>query len=313
MNAGLERVLVTGAGGFIGTTVVRALVTRGYAVRAVGRHTRPVSVKEAEQIRWHVADLLDAAAVDSLIETTRPARLIHLAWETRHPEFWTAPSNLDWTSATLHLARRFAEHGGRRFIGLGSCAEYSWIESETSAFDEMRSARLPATLYGEAKNSAFNVLSKFFSNEGIEFAWACLFHPYGPGEDRATLVPATIKSLLSGQPAWCTAGSQQLDFIYVADVAEAIAALAGSGATGRFNVGTGQGTSVAEVVTMIGDVLGRRDLLRQGALPSRAGDPARLVARIERMQNEAGWWPRTSLEHGIRETIAWWRGRSDTE
>jgi nucleoside-diphosphate-sugar epimerase len=282
------RALVTGASGFIGTAVVKALRAKGY------------------DVHFDRVNLLEPHCARRLMQTVQPDLLVHLAWETTHGQFWDAPANLDWTAATLQLAREFAAAGGKCFVGLGSCAEYSWHNLNGNSIDEC-SPRAPLTLYGAAKNACFEVLSRFFEHGPTTFAWGRLFLPYGPGDQRPTLVPQLIQSLLAGKPVPLTTGSQVRDFIYVDDAACAIAALAGASTSGAFNICTGLGASVADVALRIAAQTGRPDLLRFGALPTRQGDPPFLVGCASKITSETGWRAQVPLDEGIRETLRWWR------
>ncbi|HEX4229462.1 MAG TPA: NAD(P)-dependent oxidoreductase [Bryobacteraceae bacterium] len=299
------RALVTGASGFIGLPVVRALDAEGYDVQGA---SRSVPASPSPNIVWHRVNLLEPGSVDRLIQESKPDVLVHLAWEMTHGEFWDAPVNLRWTDVTLQLAREFAAGGGTRFVGLGSCAEYSW--DNLNAGDPIRetSPRTPRTLYGAAKNECLEALSRFFGRgSSVSFAWGRLFLPYGPGDRRPTLIPELTRALLAGEPGLLTAGTQIRDFIYVDDAARAIAALAGTSVTGAFNIATGVGNSVADVAFRVATETGRPDLLRIGSLASRDGDPSWLVGCPQKITSETGWRPRVPLDEGIRETLRWWR------
>src|SRR5215470_6844733 len=101
----MVRALVTGASGFLGLPIVRALDTRGYEVHGVSRsRSRP----QGAPGEWHVADLLDPHAGQRLIQRVMPHVLVHAAWETTHGQYWGAPVNGTWASVTLELARAFA-------------------------------------------------------------------------------------------------------------------------------------------------------------------------------------------------------------
>src|SRR5687768_4647832 len=93
-GAAVKRVLLTGAGGFIGREMPRLLVERGYEVHSAGRH-RPEGVTT-----HHICDLL-RDDLDRLAETVGATHLLHLAWYTEPGRFWDAPENLDWAAASL--------------------------------------------------------------------------------------------------------------------------------------------------------------------------------------------------------------------
>jgi nucleoside-diphosphate-sugar epimerase len=138
-------------------------------------------------------------------------------------------------------------------------------------------------------------------------AWARIFLLYGPHEGHKRLVPSVVRPLLAGREAACTDGSQIRDVMHVEDVGSAIAALCGSQVTGAVNIGTGQPIALSDVVREIGRQLGRSDLLRLGALPTRPDDPLVLVPDTRRLNSEVGFKARYDLANGIAETIAFWR------
>ncbi len=304
------RALVTGASGFIGALVVRALMAEGHQVIGVSRSIPPPDGLAAPAILWLEADLLKAQSADRLMQAAKPDALVHLAWETKHGEFWTSPANAEWLSATLELARAFAAAGGQRFVGLGSCAEYSWDGLRHGEAISETSPCTPHSVYGASKSACFEQLRALFPGGRVSFAWGRLFFPYGPGDCRPALVPQVIRSLLAGEPALTSAGIQVRDFIYVDDAARAIASLVSAEASGAFNICTGVGVAVAEMASRVATAAGRLELLRTGALAVREGDPGWLVGSPQRIASETGWRARTPLDEGIRETLRWWRERT---
>src|SRR5262249_16760441 len=115
------KVVVTGASGFIGRHSLPALVARGHEVHAMARRAL-----QLPRLPAHVCDLLDPHATAALIARVRPTHLLHFAWYAVPGKYWTAPENLDWVAATLHLLRGFAASGGQRVVMAGTCAEYDW-------------------------------------------------------------------------------------------------------------------------------------------------------------------------------------------
>lgn len=141
-------------------------------------------------------------------------------------------------------------------------------------------------------------------------AWPRLFFLYGPREHPARLVPSVTNALLAGQPAECTAGTQQRDFLHVEDAAAALVQLVLSDVTGPVNIGSGEAVSVKTVVETIADIVGRPDLLRLGAKPMPPNEPPLLVADVRRLRNEVKWAPRIGLRQGLEDTVVWWRRRN---
>jgi nucleoside-diphosphate-sugar epimerase len=95
----------------------------------------------------------------------------------------------------------------------------------------------------------------------------------------------------------------------VADVGAAFAAVLDSGLEGPVNIGSDERIALADLTGRIGRRIGRPELVRLGARPTSATEPPVLVPRIRRLRDEAQWRPRFTLDAGLDDTIAWWRGR----
>lgn len=296
----MKRVLITGARGFVGQHCVPELLRAGYEVHAVSS----VSVPSSENIAWHRCDLLDAEQTDALLKQVRPSHLLHTAWYVTPGKFWSAPENLLWVRASLQLLLSFQITGGQRIVILGTGAEYAVSPTPCS---ESSTPLAPDSLYGVSKNALHSMVAAYCRQSGLSHAWGRVFIPYGPGEAKARLVPYVINSLLDNQPAKCSAGTQLRDFVYVEDAANALVTLLGSKLEGAVNIGSGRAVLLSDVVTAIGRVLDRSDLIQLGAIPSNPSEAPVYTAGTERLYDELGWHPQYDLRRALQKTIDWWK------
>lgn len=302
------RVLITGAGGFIGSQVVRQVLREGHAVAAVLRPGEPSERLSdcLDSVSLFRCDLLEGGAVRRLVAETRPEKALHLAWYVKTGKYWQARENLDCVRMSLALAQALAEAGCSRFVGAGTCAEYDW---NYGLLTEDATPLKPRSLYGICKNATREVLQAFCAQAGMGFAWTRFFLLYGPREAKERLVPYVVLTLLKGEVAKCTPGDQARDFLYVEDAASAMWAVAKSGLSGPVNIGSGEAIKVRTLVESVARHLHGEENLALGALPSDPQDPPLLLADVHRLASVVGWKSSVSLEEGVARTCEWWRSR----
>jgi nucleoside-diphosphate-sugar epimerase len=268
-------VLLTGATGFVGRQVLRALNECGAPVRAVVREGKQDRLKAADGIeRILVSRDLFAHESDWWADVCKGIdTVIHVAWHVEPPTYLRSPKNLDCLSGTLSLAKGAAQAGLRRFVGIGTCFEYELTGGTLSVRTPLR----PLTPYAGAKAAAFMALSQWLPEQKVEFAWCRLFYLYGEGEDSRRLVPYLRAKLTAGEPAELTSGTQVRDYLDVREAGRMIVETALGIVQGPVNVCSGIPITVRQFAEQIADEYGRRDLLRFGARSDNLIDPPYVV------------------------------------
>lgn len=290
------RVLVTGANGFVGAHLVRALSDRGgLVVHALDR--TPASAP-AGGVTFHQVDLADHAAIERVVSQVRPELCIHAAWYAEPGKYLESPLNLGLVSATLNLAECLVRAECKRLVGVGTCFEYDtslgWL-SESSA-------TAPRFLYAACKLATFGALDAYTRGTSMTFAWARLFYLYGPGEAKTRLVPSIMDALREGKIAEVTEGEQVRDFLHVSDVASALVAVAMSTLSGPVNIASGVPVTVRALVTEIARLCNAEDRVKFGAVPYRPQDPMFVCANVEKLKS-TGYRPSFDLKRGLRSVL----------
>ena len=284
-------VLVTGASGFIGSRALESLQRAGFDVHSFGR-TTPLH----PTTQHHVGDIFERDQVRAALRSIAPTHILHCAWDVTHGTFWHDPRNLDWVAVTLDFARAALSCGVKRFVVIGTCAEYDWSDSGTVPCKEQDDVA-PGDLYGVAKDCTHRLLAAMFAPSECSFAWARMFHLFGSGEHPARFVPSLTISLKEGREAVCRYGQLVRDFIAVEDAAGALAAIVSSQVSGPVNVASGKGLTLAELAAEIARRMDATHLLRIETNPTK--DPLSMIADVARLRNEVRFVPQLQTQERL--------------
>jgi nucleoside-diphosphate-sugar epimerase len=294
----MMRVLLTGPSGFIGTHCLRRLLAEDCEIHAVNRTGQG---ERHDRVTWHGGDLRDATVAEALIAKIRPTHLLHCAWIATPRVYADSPESADWLRSGVALVFAFGAHGGTRFVGVGSSAEY---DPDERPCREDETPIRPATVYGKCKAATWLAAQAAAQRYGFAAAWGRLFLPYGPGDRTQRLVPTVLESLLAGRPVQVTHGNQQRDFIYAPDAADLLVRLLVSTESGAFNIGTGEATTIRRAVEYLGTRCGRPDLLQLGAMAPPSAEPPVLVADMTKVRARLDWSAATGIQDGLDRVLA---------
>jgi UDP-glucose 4-epimerase len=313
------RVLVTGGAGYIGSVIASRLLAREHAVTVFDDLSRGHRSAVPHGAAFEQGDVRDTAAVTAAILLGRCEAVVHMAAVAEVAESVAHPQryfdiNLHGTETVLESALA----GGVTRIVFSSTAAVYGVPKATPITED--AAVLPTSPYGESKLGGEKLLAAA-GGDRLAVATLRYFNAAGAhgdcGEDHdpeSHLIPLALMAASDGRPLhvfgtdYPTAdGTCMRDYVHVADLADAhIAALEGLPETsGTFNLGTGTGNSVFEVLDAVDAVTGQ-PLVRAPAA-RRPGDPPVLVASCERAAERLGWRPRRTLADCVADAWRWMR------
>jgi UDP-glucose 4-epimerase len=304
-----KRIAVTGGAGFIGSHVVERLAGRNEVVvldnLAVGRLQNLAGAKDRVEVVK--GSILDPKAVKRALGDADA--VLHLAALTSVPESLERP--LAYAEAnvmgTLNVLTAAQETGARRVVLASTCAVYG---RATGPLRE-ESPPDPLSPYAVTKLACEFFCRSAAASGGVEAVALRLFNVYGPRQSAdspyASVVAKFCEAATTGTPATLFGdGSQTRDFVYVGDVAEAFE-LAGTakGVAGEvINVGSGQETSIADLVRVVGEIRGKPlEIVRK---PTREGEVMRSRADPWKARSLLGFQAKVSLREGLRRTLDAW-------
>ena len=313
-----ERVLVTGAGGFIGSHLVEALVREGYRVRAFVRYVSGGSIGNLQWLPSEVlselelvrGDIRDADAVRRACRGC--SSVLHLAASISIPYSTVHPREVIETNVvgTLNVLSALLEADSIDRVVVTSTSEV-FGTAQRVPMDEQHPLR-PQSPYAASKVAADKLAESFFHSYGLPVVILRPFNTYGPRQTARAIVPTIILQALQRHEIRLGRLETTRDLLYVADTVAAflccLRAPAESVLGESFNVGTGQEVSIGELCRRLCTLLGKPELpvrCEERRLRPEQGEVYRLCADSRKARQRLGWEPRYSLEEGLHETIAW--------
>lgn len=312
------KILVTGGAGYIGSICVEEMLNRGHGIAVLDNLTEGHRAAVDPRATFYEADLADRVAVGLAVKEFAPDAVMHFAANALVGESMTNPSKYfrNNVSNGVNLLDAMVENGVKRFVFSSTCATFG--VPERMPIDETLPQR-PINPYGESKLMFEKILRWYDEIHGLRFTALRYFNAAGAsekfGEDHRVethLIPNILKVALGQKEAVEIYGTDYetpdgtciRDYIHILDLADAHIRALDRGESGFFNLGTGGGTSVREVIDCCRRVTGKDIAVREQ--PRRAGDPPRLIAASDKIRRELGWEPRfQNIEAIVRNAWDW--------
>lgn len=317
------KLLVTGGAGYVGSHCCRAFAEAGWEVTVFDN----LSTGWRDLVKWGpliVGDLQNPADLEAAFEKVKPDAVAHFAGSALVAESVREPSIYyrNNTLATLNLLEAMRRHGAGYLIFSSTCAIFGQAQSDTIHEDHPKN---PINPYGMSKLMVEHILRDYDTAHGIRSIPLRYFNAAGADREGKTgerhacethVIPLAIQGAydagyeftILGSDFDTPDGSAIRDYIHVEDLAEAhlraLTALEKGAASTAYNLGTGRGTSVSEVVSAIERATNRKIPRRYG--PRRPGDPAKLIAVPDKAAKELGWVAsRSGIDNIIRSALKW--------
>jgi UDP-glucose 4-epimerase len=296
---------ITGGAGFIGATLANVLVRSGHVVRVLDDLSSGDPARLDQAVHFTRGDVADVPKLWSLLQGIDC--VYHLAARVSVPESVLYPRDYNATNVggTVALMQAMRDAGVRRVVLASSGAVYGEQLVQPLKEDCVPN---PSSPYAVSKLSAEYYLHTIGALWGIETVALRIFNAYGPGQQSRVshppVVPAIVRQALGGGSIIVHGnGKQSRDFVYVDDIVAALKCAANAPNVNRLtiNIGSGVASSVNDLVTVIGHVLGKE--LIPLHVTADSGGVSRMCAELSRAHERLGYEPRITLEEGLRQYI----------
>jgi dTDP-glucose 4,6-dehydratase len=327
-------ILVTGGAGFIGSALIRYILTaQNDSVFNVDKLTYAgnpdslASISGDDRYHFEQADICDAAAIRRIINKFKPGAIMHLAAESHVDRSIDGPAdfietNIVGTYTLLEAAREFWEAQGKpedfRFHHVSTDEVYGDLEGDTDLFTEETSYK-PSSPYSASKASSDHLVRAWQRTYGLPCLITNCSNNYGPYHFPEKLIPHMILNALSGKdlPVYGD-GKQIRDWLYVEDHAEALYTVITKGQIGEtYNIGGHNEKQNIEVVHTLCDLLEQLAADKKPAgvssykdlitfVTDRPGHDRRYAIDASKIEHELGWTPKETFETGLKKTVQWY-------
>lgn len=300
----MKKAVVTGANGFIGSSLVKELVKKKMFVYAVVKNEQSdiSNLCELDNINIIYCELDNLSLLKQKIKDSVDI-FYHFAWAgTSGEERSDYDLQLKNVRAVCEAVKIAKEIGCRRFIFAGSVME---IESMYYLFGDTCSPGL-GYIYSSAKLSADFMAQAIAYNIGLEYSTVIISNIYGPGEKSKRFIYTTLKKLIENEPISFTLGEQLYDFIYISDAVEAIYLVGIKGkANTRYYIGNSQQCQLKQYIIEMKECIDENREITFGVIPFYG--PYLNYKEIDtyKLEKEFGFCPKISFKEGIYKTIDW--------
>lgn len=298
----INKIIVTGATGAVGSAVVRKALECGWHVTCLVHEgsNRVSNIPDHENVDIIECNVSNYYQLD-LKETFDV--FIHLSWEktfgAQRDDVDIQVKNIQYTLDACRLAKRL---GCKKFIGAGSQAEYGVTDVDLAPILRVN----PESGYGIAKFASGKMSALLCKQIGLEFNWVRILSVYGPNDGKKTFISYLIDEFKAGNSPKVTRCEQIWDYLYSDDAGSAFLAIAKRGIDGKtYVLGSGDGRKMSEFVEDIRLAINPSIEVQYGAIGYYPHQPMHLVADISELTADTDWKPNTKFVDGIKQILEW--------
>lgn len=326
----MKKVLITGAGGYIGSVATHLLLSKGYEVVGLDNFTTgfrgPLELLQEkygkEKLRFYETDL--SADLSPIFSQEKDIEaVLHYAASCSVNESMENPGKYfsNNTCATHNFIRQIVDHGIKNIVFSSTCAVYG--EAEYTPIDE-KHPTVPANPYGESKLMSERIIRWYGELKGLNYVILRYFNVCGATDDAMIgdskkpsvhLMQNAVRGALGIEPFNLTCGKFNTpdgtpirDYVNVVDLNTAhllaVEHLLNNKPSDVINLGTGKGNSVMEIVKQVEEITGKHIDAVSGT--TRAGEYAKMIATTEKASKILGWKPSHSLKDSVQTLVDWY-------
>lgn len=301
----MNRVVITGAAGFVGSAVVKECLKNGLTVFALDIVDSPKErlPLDNENLFYFKHDISDLDGLFNLLKDKNIDTFYHLAWEgsagPKREDYECQVRNATLSVEIMKLAKQI---GCSRFVFAGTIMEF---EVSETIFAQGTKPKMPF-IYGVGKSLAHQLCKPIANQIGIDLLWAYITNAYGVGEMSPRLINTTIRKCINKEPLEFTSGTQNYDFVYVDDVAHAFYLIGEKGIANKsYLIGSGNAKPLKEFLSTLVKICDENARPLFGNIPFTGVNQSLELFSIKEIQCDCGYQPRVSFEEGIKKTYQW--------
>ncbi len=299
----MKSVIVTGANGFIGSTLINKLVEDGIKVLAIDVSFSPSHMPESDKVTTVETFITNSEDLRAKIPEGQYDAFYHFAWAGVNGAIKANPiaqiKNIEMAAICMTVCKQI---GCKKFLCAGTIAEQS---VNSMPFLEKTSGGM---MYGVAKHCTHLMLENYSKNIGQPFVWMQLSNIYGPGNSTGNLVSYTLGELFAGKNPSFGPANQPYDFVSVEDTIEAVKRLGEKDTTKNvYYIGSGNPRLLKEYLLAIGEAMGCPERIGIGKRSDDGIKYSMEMFEVKDIKTDIGEYITKSFEDGINETISWMR------
>lgn len=299
----MEKVIITGADGFVGSYTVKYFLEHGKDVLALDIGAEPRRLQPQPGLEYMQCDITDIKGLLEKVEKGKYDTFIHFAW-VGSAGAERMDYNLQMKNAlnTVEVLKAAKELGCSRFLCSGSIMEYE-VEA---AIHSQGSRPGMGYIYGMGKHIAHCMCKSVAANIGIDLLWPMITNAYGVGELSPRFVNTTLRKIINGEPLQFTSATQNYDFVYVTDVAKAIYLVAEKGVPFcEYMIGSGNARPLREFILEMVAACGPESKPLFGDVPFTGTNMPLATFGIDAIRNDCGFETEVSFAEGTKRTMEW--------